>query len=80
MRFQTFLFTTRMILKAWPRQLSEFRELLREYPGTLRELQEWPFHSESISPEIGVVGVKFPGPLKVKISTENGGKSQKIGR
>ena len=33
----------------------EFRELLREYPGTLRELREWPFHSESIFPEIGVV-------------------------
>ena len=33
----------------------EFRELLREYPGTLRELREWPFHSESVSPEIGVV-------------------------
>ena len=26
----------------------EFRELLREYPGTLRELREWPFHSESV--------------------------------
>ena len=24
-----------------------FRELLREYPGTLRELREWPFHSET---------------------------------
>ena len=33
----------------------EFRELLREYPGTLRELREWPFHSESFFPEIGVV-------------------------
>ena len=33
----------------------EFRELLREYPGTLRELREWPFHSESVFPEIGVV-------------------------
>ena len=35
-----------------------FRELLREYPGTagtLRELREWPFHSESVFPEIGVV-------------------------
>ena len=28
----------------------EFRELLREYPGTLRELREWPFHSESVFP------------------------------
>ena len=33
----------------------QFRELLREYPGTLRELREWPFHSESVFPEIGVV-------------------------
>ena len=33
----------------------KFRELLREYPGTLRELREWPFHSESFFPEIGVV-------------------------
>ena len=32
-----------------------FRELLREYPETLRELREWPFHSESGVPEIGVV-------------------------
>ena len=30
-----------------------FRELLREYPGTLRELREWPFPSESVFPEIG---------------------------
>ena len=34
---------------------SELRELLREYPGTLPELREWPFHSESVFPEIGVV-------------------------
>ena len=33
----------------------EFRELLWEYPGTLLELREWPFHSESVFPEIGVV-------------------------
>ena len=33
----------------------QFRELLREYPGTLSELREWPFHSESVFPEIGVV-------------------------
>ena len=33
----------------------EFRVLLRECPGTLRELREWPFHSESVFPEIGVV-------------------------
>ena len=32
----------------------ELRELLREYPGTLPELREWPFHSESVFPEIGV--------------------------
>ena len=35
--------------------VSEFRELLREYPGTLLELRECPFHSESVFPEIGVV-------------------------
>ena len=33
----------------------QFRELLREHPGTLPELREWPFHSESVFPEIGVV-------------------------
>ena len=33
----------------------EFRELLREYPGTLPELREWPFCSESVFPKIGVV-------------------------
>ena len=33
----------------------EFRELLLEYPGTLLELREWPFRSESVFPEIGVV-------------------------
>ena len=41
-----------LITREWNFQ---FRELLREYPGTLRELQEWPFHSESVFPEIGVV-------------------------
>ena len=30
-------------------------QLLRQYPATLREIQEWPFHSESGFPEIGVV-------------------------
>ena len=40
---------------AFRESVSEFRELLREYPGTLRQLREWPFHSESVSPEIGVV-------------------------
>ena len=39
----------------------EFRELLREYPETLRELREWPFRSESVFPEIGVV----PRPLSL---------------
>ena len=29
--------------------------MLREYPGTLPELREWPFRSESVFPEIGVV-------------------------
>ena len=33
----------------------QFRDLLREYPGTLPELREWPFHSESVFPEIEVV-------------------------
>ena len=32
-----------------------FGESLREYPGTLPELREWPFHSKSVFPEIGVV-------------------------
>ena len=41
----------------------EFRELLREYPGTLRELREWPFHSESVFPEIGVVPRLLNPPL-----------------
>ena len=40
---------------AFRESLSEFRELLRECPGTLRELREWPSHSESIFPEIGVI-------------------------
>ena len=31
----------------------ELRELLREHPGTLPELREWPFRSESVFPEIG---------------------------
>ena len=43
----------------------QFRELLREYPGTLRELREWPFHSESVFPEIGVV------PRLLKLSAVN---------
>ena len=44
---------------------SELRELLREYPGTLPELQEWPLHSESVFLEIGVV----PGLLIKKSFT-----------
>ena len=40
---------------------SELRELFREYPGTLPELREWSFHSESVFPEIGVV----PRPLQI---------------
>ena len=38
-----------------PRIFSELRELLQEYPGTVPELREWPFHSESVFPKIGVV-------------------------
>ena len=34
---------------------SELRELLREYPRTLPEPWEWPFRSESVFPESGVV-------------------------
>ena len=37
------------------RLFSQLRELLREYPGTLPELRDWPFRSESVFPEIGVV-------------------------
>ena len=33
----------------------ELRELLLEHPATLPELREWPFHSEIVFPEIGVV-------------------------
>ena len=40
---------------AFRESVSEFREMLREYPGTLQELREWPFRSESVFPEIGVV-------------------------
>ena len=40
---------------AFRESVSEFQALLREYPGSLRELREWPFHSESVFPEIGVV-------------------------
>ena len=41
-----------LVFREWNFQ---FRELLREYPGTLPELREWPFHSESVFSEIGVV-------------------------
>ena len=44
-----------MEFRAFRESLSEFRELLREYPGTLPELREWPFHSESVFSKIGVV-------------------------
>ena len=40
---------------AFRESVSELREMLREYPGTLPELREWPFRSESVFPEIGVV-------------------------
>ena len=33
--------------------LSEFREVLREYPRTLRDLRKWPFHSESVFLKLG---------------------------
>ena len=46
--------------------LSELRELLREHPGTLPELREWPFHSESVFHEIGVV------PRLLNYSTKSG--------
>ena len=40
----------KMPLREWNlafwESLSEIRELLREYPGILREIREWPFHSE----------------------------------
>ena len=53
----------------------DFRELFWEYPGTLRELREWPFHSKSVFPEIGVVPrllikkayVKIDVSLRVKV-------------
>ena len=37
--------------------VSELLELLREYPGTLGELREWPFHSDGVFP-----GKKWGGP------------------
>ena len=40
---------------AFRESVSELRELLREYPATLQQLREWPFHSESVLSEIGVV-------------------------
>ena len=56
------------IPRAAPR-IFEFRELLREYPGTLPELREWPFHSESVFPKIGVVPrlLKKESPILGKI-------------
>ena len=50
---------------AFRESASEFRELLGECgPGTLRELREWPFHSESVFPEIG-------GPQASNLSLPN---------
>ena len=52
---------------AFRESFSELRELLREYPGTLSELREWPFRSESVFPEIGVVPSllnKYSGEFK----------------
>ena len=41
-----------MLFREWKfsfrESVSEFRELLRECPGILRELREWPFHFESV--------------------------------
>ena len=43
----------------------KFRELLRVFPRTLRELREWPFHSETVFPEIGVASEDlFSTPLE----------------
>ena len=39
---------------AFRESVSKFRELLRECPEILPELQEWPFRSENVFPEIGV--------------------------
>ena len=44
----------------------ELRELLREYPGTLPELREWPFRSESLLPEVGVA----PRPAIISPQTQ----------
>ena len=50
-----------------PRMEFQFRELLREYPGTLRELREWPFHSESVFPQ------NWGGPQASDYSAIGGG-------
>ena len=38
-----------------PRMKFRIPRLAPRMPRTLRELREWPFHSESVLPEIGVV-------------------------
>ena len=38
---------------AFQESFSELREQLREYLGTLPELREWPFHSESVFLKLG---------------------------
>ena len=58
MPFQEWDFSTRELF-------SELRELLPECPGTLPELREWPSHSESVFPDIGVVTCCFPHLLVV---------------
>ena len=71
----------------------EFRELLREYPGTLRELRDWPFHSESVFPEIEVVsspvlpflgflgkGLKNDQKIRIFIPTETLKSLEKKGK
>ena len=50
---------------AFRESASQFRELLREYPGTLRELREWPFHSESGFLAIGVVPRLLKGAVVI---------------
>ena len=61
---------------AFRKSVSELRELLREYPRTLRELREWPSHSKSIFLAIGmapsllkrVTVILVPFPLKWVLS------------
>ena len=39
----------------------------KTYPGTLRELGEWPFHSESVFPEVGVAPRLLTLPLSLSL-------------